>query len=129
LGVSRQGEFQNTIKIFGQKVRVEKKIQNFDKNFDVSFSSTFFFNRVFGCFSATGVQKHYQKSFAKKSCRKVFTNNSTRSPKPTCFGRFSVREVQKHDKKISKKINLTLVLFWPLTHPPTTGVTDFFYWI
>jgi hypothetical protein len=22
--------------------------------------------------------------------------------------------------------NLTLVLFWPLTHPPTTGVTDFF---
>jgi hypothetical protein len=36
-----------------------------------------------------------------------------------------VRGVQKHDKK-SQKINLTLVLFWPLTHPPTTGVTDFF---
>jgi hypothetical protein len=40
------------------------------------------------------------------------------------FGRFSVRGVQKHDKKISKK-NLTLVLFRALTHPPTTGVTDF----
>jgi hypothetical protein len=28
-------------------------------------------------------------------------------------------------KKIKK--NLTLVLFWPLTHPPTTGVTDLFW--
>jgi hypothetical protein len=42
------------------------------------------------------------------------------------FGRFSVRGVQQHDKKI-EKINLTLVLFWPLTHPPTTGVTGFFF--
>jgi hypothetical protein len=37
-----------------------------------------------------------------------------------------VRGVQKHDKKNTQKLNLTLVLFWPLTHPPTTGVTDLF---
>jgi hypothetical protein len=41
------------------------------------------------------------------------------------FGRFSVRGVHKHDKITTTKINLTLILFWPLTHPPTTGVTDF----
>jgi hypothetical protein len=37
-----------------------------------------------------------------------------------------MRGVQKHDLKNIKKINLTLVLFRTLTHPPTTGVTDFF---
>jgi hypothetical protein len=81
-----------------------------------------------------GVQKHYKKHFTKKSCRKGFKKKSTKSPKPIfsrivfyhVFGRFSVRGVQKHDKKISKK-NLTLVLFWPLTHPPTTGVIDFVF--
>jgi hypothetical protein len=69
-----------------------------------------------------GFQKHYKKRFAKKSCPKpafsrLFFNH--------VFGRFSVRGVQKHNKKNREK-NLTLVLFWPLTHPPTTGVTDFF---
>jgi hypothetical protein len=38
-----------------------------DKKIDVSFSSIILFYRVFGCFSAMGVQKHN-----KKSCRKVF---------------------------------------------------------
>jgi hypothetical protein len=37
-----------------------------------------------------------------------------------------MRGVQKHDKKYRKK-NLTLVRFRTLTHPPTTGVTDFFF--
>jgi hypothetical protein len=62
--------------------------EKIDKNVDVSFSSTFFlFYRIFGCFSAMGVQKHYKKVLQKKSCRKVFTKKSTRSPKPT-FSRF-----------------------------------------
>jgi hypothetical protein len=82
------------------------------KNFDDSFSSTFFlFYRVFGCFSAMGVQKHNKKRFTKKIMSKIFTKNSTKNPKPTfsrkdfyhVFGRFSMRGVQKHDKKISKK--------------------------
>jgi hypothetical protein len=33
-----------------------------------------------------GVQKHYKKRFAKKSCRKVFTKILTKSPK-TIFSR------------------------------------------
>jgi hypothetical protein len=46
------------------------------------------------------------------------------------FGRFSVRGVKKYDKKHHFKTpgkNLPLALFWPLTHPPTTGVTDFVF--
>jgi hypothetical protein len=90
LGVSRQGEFKNTIKIFLQKVHVEKQLKNFDKNFEVSFSSIFFvlscFRFVlscFGCFSAIGVQNTTKNVLQKKSCRKVFTKKSTKNPKPT----------------------------------------------
>jgi hypothetical protein len=36
-----------------------------DKKFDASISSTFFFNRVFGCFSAT-------KTSCKKTASKIF---------------------------------------------------------
>jgi hypothetical protein len=89
LGVSRQGEFKNTTQVFWQKVRIEKKIQNFDKNFDVSLSSTFFVLWRFRVFFSDGSSKALQKRFAKKSCQKVFTKNSTKSPKPTfsriCF--------------------------------------------
>jgi hypothetical protein len=38
-----------------------------------------------------------------------------------------MRGVQKHDKKNIERINLTLVLFRTLTHPPNTGVPDFFF--
>jgi hypothetical protein len=96
----------------------------------ISFGCQFFLD--FFCFVAfSGVSKRWElknttKTFYKnKSCRKVFTKNkSAKSPKPIfsrffcyhVFGRFSVRGVQKHHKIISKK-NLTLVIFWPLTHP------------
>jgi hypothetical protein len=114
LGVSRQGEFKNTITIFLQKVHVENFFQSFNNKKSMSvFSQLFLFYRVFGCFSAMGVQKHYKKGYTKqtKSCRKVFTKNSTKNPKPTfsrtffyhVFGRFSMRGVQKHDKKYRKK--------------------------
>jgi hypothetical protein len=53
--------FKNTSKILLQKVHVENFFRKIDKIFDVSFSSTFLFYRVFGCFSAMGVQKHYEK--------------------------------------------------------------------
>jgi hypothetical protein len=78
-----------------------------------------------------GVQKHHKKN-CKKSCRKAFTKKSTKKPKPIfsdfvyhLFGRFSVKGVLKYCKKGIKQINLTLVFLLPLTHPPTTGVTDF----
>jgi hypothetical protein len=52
LGVSRQGEFKNTIKIFLQKVHVENFFRKNRQNSDVSFSSTFSVLSYFGCFSA-----------------------------------------------------------------------------
>jgi hypothetical protein len=98
------------------------------------FPRLLLFYRIFGCFSAMGVQKHYKKRFAKKIVSKSFNKKFDQKSKTDffsifvyhVFGCFSVRGVQKHDKKISKKTNLTLVIFWPLTHLPTTGVTDFF---
>jgi hypothetical protein len=64
--------------------------------------------------------------FYKKSCQKVLTKKSAKNPKSIfpnffshVFGCFSVRGVQKHDV-------VNLALFWPLTHPPAMGVTDFF---
>jgi hypothetical protein len=121
LGVSRQGEFKNTINIFLQKFRCQ-------------FFLDFFCFIAFSGVSQRREFKHTTKNVSqKKSRRKVFTKNSTKNPKPTfsrflyhVFGRFSMRGVQKHDKK-HRKINLTLVLFRTLTHPPTTGVTDFFF--
>jgi hypothetical protein len=73
LGVSRQGEFKNTIQMFLEKVHVENVFQNFDKNFRCQFFLDFFlFYRVLGCFSAMGVQKHYKKRFTKKIVSKRF---------------------------------------------------------
>jgi hypothetical protein len=84
LGVSRQGEFKNTTKIFLQKVHVEKQIKNFDKNFDVSFSSTFFVLSRFRVFFSDGSSKTPQKTFYKTNrVEKFFTKNSTKNPKPT----------------------------------------------
>jgi hypothetical protein len=82
-----------------------------------------------------GVQKHYQKRFTKKIVSKSFHKKFDQKSKTDCFskmfyhvfGRFSMRGVQKHDKKNIEKINLTLVFFRTLTHPPTTGVTDIFF--
>jgi hypothetical protein len=125
-----------------QKVHVKnffrENSQKIDKNFDVSFSSTFLFYRVFRRFLAMGVQKHYKKRLTKKSCRKLFTKKSTRKSQTDffsiffyhVFGRFSVRGVQKHDKKISKK-NLTspgtfLASEEPTNNQPRRGPSLFF---
>ena len=76
LGVSRQGEFKNTIKIFWQKVRVENFSQTFDQNFDVSFSSTFFcfieFSGVFQRWEFKNTTKNVlQKSRVEKFLQKI----------------------------------------------------------
>jgi hypothetical protein len=72
LGVSRQGEFKNTTKIFLQKVHVKKKIKKFDKNFDVSFSSTFFLLSRFRFLFSDGSSKTLQKTFYNKIVSKRF---------------------------------------------------------
>jgi hypothetical protein len=109
LGVSRQGEFKNTIKIFLQKVHVENFFQNFDQNFDVSFSSTSFCIIAFSsAFLAMGVQRHYKKRFAKTVVSKSFYKKFDQKSKTDffsviffhVFGRFPMRGDQKHDKKI-----------------------------
>jgi hypothetical protein len=37
------------------------------------------------------------------------------------FGRFSARKFETPIKHRQKKLNFALLLFWPLTHPPTMG--------
>jgi hypothetical protein len=106
LGVSRQGEFKNTIETFLQKFHVENFSQKIAQKKQCQFFLDFFVLSRFWVFLRDGSS----------------TKNSTRNPKRFfldffhhVFGRFSVREVKKHhDKTISKK-NLTLVLFWALT--------------
>jgi hypothetical protein len=79
LGVSRGGEFKNTIKNKCKKSMSKtfsKKILRKSTKFSMSlFTRLFLFYRVFRCFLAIGVHKHYKKRFTKKSCRKVFTKN------------------------------------------------------
>jgi hypothetical protein len=102
LGVSRQGEFKNTIKIFGQKVRVKNFSQNFDKNFDVSFSSTFLFYRVFGCFLAMGVQ-NATKKFCKKIVSKMFYKQFDQKSKTDFLSTFLIRFLSAFLGEVSSK--------------------------
>jgi hypothetical protein len=67
-GVSRQGEFKNTIKIFLKKNSMSKTFPK--KSTKISMSILLF--RGFGCFSAMGVQKHYKKRFAKRNHVETF---------------------------------------------------------
>ena len=108
LGVSRQGEFENTIKIFWQKVRVSKTFPKISTKISMSvFPRLFLFYRIFGCFSAMGVQKHHKKRFTKKIVSKSLYKKIDQKSQTVffsiffyrVFGRFSVRGVQKHDKK------------------------------
>jgi hypothetical protein len=78
------------------------------KKIDVSFSSVFFVLSRFRVFLSDGSSKTLQKTFCKKN---RVENFSAKNPKPTfsriffyhVLGRFSVRGVQKHDKKSRKK--------------------------
>jgi hypothetical protein len=93
-----------------QKVHVGKEIKKIDKNFDVSFSSTFLVLSRFRVFFSDGSSKTLQKTFYKKIVSNSFYKNFDQKSKPTfsrilfnhVFERFSMRGVKKHDKKISK---------------------------
>jgi hypothetical protein len=101
LGVSRQGELKNTIKIFLQNKHAKNFSQNFDKKFDVSFSSTFFVLSRFRVFLSDGSSETPQKTFCKKNRVKI-QNRLFLEFVYHVFGRFSMRGVQKHDKKYRK---------------------------
>jgi hypothetical protein len=107
LGVSRQGEFKNTIKIFLQKVHVEsrKLFPKFRQKISMSvFPRLFLFYRVFGCFSAMGVQKTTKTFYKKNRVEKFLQKNRPKTQNRLyldffyhVFGRFSMRGVQKRD--------------------------------
>jgi hypothetical protein len=114
---------------FGKK-SVSKTSQNFDQNFNVSFSSTSFVLSHFRVFFSDGSSKTLQKTFYKNRVEKFLQKNRPEVQNRLfldflyhVFGRFSVRGVQKHDKKKYQKNKSDL--FCPLTHPPPTGGTDF----
>jgi hypothetical protein len=119
-----------------QKVHVESFFQNFDKNFDVSFSSTFFVLSRFRVISSDGSSKTLQKTF----CPKNRVEKFLQKVRPKTQNRFFLGFVlsrfwafldegsSKTRQKNIEKINLTLVLFRALTHPPTTtGGTDIYF--
>jgi hypothetical protein len=70
-----------------------------------------------------GVKQHYKKVLQKKNVSKSFTKKSTKNPKPI-FVDFVLSRFRAFLRRVQKQ--QTLVLFWPLTHPPTTGVADLF---
>jgi hypothetical protein len=77
--------------------------------------------------SSKTLQKTFYKKIASKSVYKKIDKKSQTDFLFSCFSRFWAfigEGSLKHHKKY-KKINLTLVLFWPLTLPPITGVTNF----
>jgi hypothetical protein len=86
-----KGEFKNTTKIFLQKVHVEKKIRKIDKNFDVSFSSTFFgFIAFSGVFQRWEFKNTTKNVLQKKSCRKVFNKKFDQKSKTDFFSIFLI---------------------------------------
>jgi hypothetical protein len=83
LGASWQRELKNTTKIYLQKPHVENFSQNNRPKFRCqSFLGFCLFYRVFGCFSAMGVEKTLQKTFYKKIVSKRFYKKIGENPKP-----------------------------------------------
>jgi hypothetical protein len=103
---------QNAIKMFCKKSMSETFPKISTKVSMSGFPRFFWFYRVFGCLLfSDGSSKTLQKRFYKKNRVEKFLQKIR--PKIQnrfflgffyhVFGRFSVRGVQKHDKKISKK--------------------------
>jgi hypothetical protein len=108
-----------------------------DKNFDVSFSSAFLISSRFRVFLSDRSSKKLQQIFYKTNrVEKALQKNRQKIQNRLfidffshVFGRFSVRGVQKHYTRISKNESNPgpFLASDPPTHPPTTGVTDFFF--
>jgi hypothetical protein len=56
----------------------------------------------------------------------LYSTRDTDTPHMICFWTFLGEGSSKTRFKKYRKKQFDPVLFWPLTHPPTTGVTDFF---
>jgi hypothetical protein len=134
LGVSRQGKFKNTIKYFYKK-SMSKKNQKFRQKFRCQFFLDFFcfiaFSGVFqrrefknttkNVLPKKIVSKSFYKKFDQKSKTDFFSNFFNH-----VFGRFSMRGVQKHDKKYRK--NKSDPIPFSYSDPPTHhGGPRFFF--
>jgi hypothetical protein len=107
-----KGEFKNTTKMF-EKSPCQKLPPKKSTKISMSgFPRLVLFYRVFGCFSAMGVQKPRRKRFYKKILSKSFNKKIGKKPKTVffsiCFNRvfgcFLVKGIKtKHDKKLTQK--------------------------
>jgi hypothetical protein len=90
--------------------------------------------RVFGCFSAREFKNTTTNILQKNSVEKFLQKNRQNNPNPmfswfsfiTFLGVSRWGEFKKTIKKYQKNIS-DPGLFWPLTHLPTTGVTEPFF--
>jgi hypothetical protein len=99
-GVSRQGQFKNTITIFLQKGNVENFSQNNRQNFRCHFFLGFF------CFIAvSGVSQRWEfknttkNVLQKKSCRKVFYKKFDQKPKTDFFSIVDVSPLKEQQTR------------------------------
>jgi hypothetical protein len=100
-----------------------EKILRKPTKFSISvFPQLFLFYRVFRCFLAMGVQKHYKNVLQTKRFTKIQTDFFSIFVYHV-FGRFSVRGVQKHDKKnLETKSDQPRYFFGPRgTNQPRQG--------
>jgi hypothetical protein len=108
--------FKNAIKYCHKKSMSKTFSKQIDKNFDVTFSWTFFvFSRFREFFSDGSSKTHKKNVLQKKSCRKVSTKIRPKIQN-RLFLDFFITFLCVSQRGEFK--NLTLVVFWPLTHPP-----------
>jgi hypothetical protein len=105
------------------------------KTFSKKNRQSIFFSLRFRVFLSDGSLKTLRKRFTKQIVPKCFYKTIDQKSKTDFFSicfyhvfrGFSVKGVQKHHKKILKNKSDPGPFFWPLTHPPTTGVGSFFW--
>jgi hypothetical protein len=83
-----KGSSKTPQKYFGKK-SVSKTFSKISTKISMSvFPRLFLFYRIFGCFSATGVQKHHKKRVAKKIVSKSFYKKFDQKSKTDVFSIF-----------------------------------------
>jgi hypothetical protein len=126
-----KGSSKTPLHIFLYKNTMSKTFsKQIDQNVGVNFSSTLFCFIAFSGVSQRWEFKSTTKNVLPKNCVEKFLQKIDKNPKPFCFRQKISRSwafLGGGSSKTPFFFLMTLVLFWPLTHPPTTGVTDLFW--